>query len=1153
MASSDSKTFSLSDPQPSTPIPLFNAVPPTTLTPPTPSLPPTYHASSSSFFSHPVFTVSNIKTFVPETLTHDNYIIWKELMIPVFKSKGVYGHIDGTDLCPPPSHPNHAAWVQIDYQILSWIHATISTDILQMIIQPGKTLSAKEAWDAIHTSYQSQLAAKKMYVKQGFVSLQKQSGQSMFQYLQSVKKAADNMYGVGECLTDRDIVFQALAGLDAEYSVAKRTIPHRSPFPSFVELQSLLLIEESTLQRERSTSAFPFANSSAQQVLQTSVHSSGMGYPIHEAYYSGTQSRPDFYGMNRGRGSFYRGGRGHKRGGRGGRNLRGSFSHFDRGFYPGAPTNPGRGSSSFLNTAGHPSSSQHSSYGHHSPHFRGGSLPPLLPNPSMASLHVTACQLCDQLTHKARDCPLLIGTNIASMPSAPTALTATTFPIAPDSKWYIDSGADTHVSSTPGNLSHSSPYSGSEFIQVGNGQLLPVTHSGNIVLSSSSHSFKLNNVLVSPHLRKNLLSVHQFTKDNNCSVEFDSSGFSVKDIHSKNVLLRCNSAEGLYSVSSSSQRHPKILTTAVVSPDVWHLRLGHPSSASVTQLVRRGLILSNNKVPSSISCHACQLGKHTRLPFSDSLSTTSAPFELIHSDVWTSPVMSFTAFLRFSAYVSTQFGARIKAFQCDNGREYDNANFATYFQTNGIHLRSSCPSTPQQNGKAEWMNRTIINMVRSLLFQANLPSEFWVEALYVAIHLINILPCSRLHFSTPHEVLSGTVPSYNHLRPFGCACYPNLSATAAHKLAPRSSLCILLGYPSHHKGYRCLDLKTQKIILSRHVTFNETEFPYSPSMPSHSPSFFRTPFHLLDNTSPSPAMPPTNPNFPSPAMPSTSPTCPGPLSLGPPSHQTTTPTSPTPIAPTSLLPISASVVPSPVPPPAVSLSLFLPDLHSPSPSCGAAPLAFARSGSAPDASLSAASIGDCPGSDDCSVSAPAAAPSSFVPSASSAHVPQRTHSMVTHSQAGVRKLKILPSLLHTSTDLQEPRTFKQACNLPEWQRAMQEEFLALQRNHTWVLVSPPSGANIVGSKWVYRFKQRADGSIERYKARLVAQGYTQQPGIDYDETFSPVVKPVTIRTVLTLAISKSWPIHQLDVQNAFLNGYLFEPVYMSQPPGFVDP
>ncbi|GKV12842.1 hypothetical protein SLEP1_g23936 [Rubroshorea leprosula] len=90
---------------------------------------PTHHNTIPSIFSHPVFTVSNIKTFVPETLTHENYAIWKELMFPVFKSKGVYGHIDGTDPRPPPTSPNFEAWMQIDFQILSWIHAAISTEV----------------------------------------------------------------------------------------------------------------------------------------------------------------------------------------------------------------------------------------------------------------------------------------------------------------------------------------------------------------------------------------------------------------------------------------------------------------------------------------------------------------------------------------------------------------------------------------------------------------------------------------------------------------------------------------------------------------------------------------------------------------------------------------------------------------------------------------------------------------------------------------------------------------------------------------------------------------------------------------------------------------------------------------------------------------
>ena len=120
-----------------------------------------------------------------------------------------------------------------------------------------------------------------------------------------------------------------------------------------------------------------------------------------------------------------------------------------------------------------------------------------------------------------------------------------------------------------------------------------------------------------------------------------------------------------------------------------------------------------------------------------------------------------------------------------------------------------------------------------------------------------------------------------------------------------------------------------------------------------------------------------------------------------------------------------------------------------------------------------------------------------------------------------------------------------------WKQAMQEEIQALHDNGTWTLVPYHSSMNLVGSRWVYKIKRRADGSIERYKARLVARGFTQQEGIDYSETFSPVIKPTTVQLVLTIAISNGWSLHQLDVHNAFLNGILQEEVYMDQPPGFV--
>jgi histone deacetylase 1/2 len=117
---------------------------------------------------------------------------------------------------------------------------------------------------------------------------------------------------------------------------------------------------------------------------------------------------------------------------------------------------------------------------------------------------------------------------------------------------------------------------------------------------------------------------------------------------------------------------------------------------------------------------------------------------------------------------------------------------------------------------------------------------------------------------------------------------------------------------------------------------------------------------------------------------------------------------------------------------------------------------------------------------------------------------------------------------------------------------MDAEHQALVKNKTWRLVPPPKGKNIIGCKWVYKIKRKADGSVDRYKARLVAKGYKQQYGIDYEDTFSPMVKAATIQIILSVAITKGWSLRQLDVQNAFLHGVLEEEVYMHQPPGYID-
>jgi hypothetical protein len=164
--------------------------------------------------------------------------------------------------------------------------------------------------------------------------------------------------------------------------------------------------------------------------------------------------------------------------------------------------------------------------------------------------------------------------------------------------------------------------------------------------------------------------------------------------------------------------------------------------------------------------------------------------------------------------------------------------------------------------------------------------------------------------------------------------------------------------------------------------------------------------------------------------------------------------------------------------------------------------------------------------------------------------------MTTRSKDGISKKKTFhvqttkPKIDYLQT---EPPNIKIASQICEWTEAMQSEFDALQRQNTWSLVPPPPGQNIIGCRWVYKLKHNFDGSISRYKARLVAKGFHQQAGLDFDETFSPVVKPPTIRIVLSLAAQHQWSLRQLDISNAFLHGFLKEDVYMIQHPGFVDP
>lgn len=159
----------------------------------------------------------------------------------------------------------------------------------------------------------------------------------------------------------------------------------------------------------------------------------------------------------------------------------------------------------------------------------------------------------------------------------------------------------------------------------------------------------------------------------------------------------------------------------------------------------------------------------------------------------------------------------------------------------------------------------------------------------------------------------------------------------------------------------------------------------------------------------------------------------------------------------------------------------------------------------------------------------------------------RANNNITKKSTKFTLMAEIPMTLET-----EPNKVTEALKDKRWRKAMSAETDSHLREHTSDLVSPDPSYNLVGNKWVFRIKQNADGSLERFKARLVAKGFHQRSGINYHETFSPVIKPATIRIVLDVAVSDGLLLRQLDVNNSFLQGHLKEDVYMSQSIGFID-
>lgn len=231
------------------------------------------------------------------------------------------------------------------------------------------------------------------------------------------------------------------------------------------------------------------------------------------------------------------------------------------------------------------------------------------------------------------------------------------------------------------------------------------------------------------------------------------------------------------------------------------------------------------------------------------------PFQLLHCDVWTSPIISNSGFkfylvvmddfshftwtfplrrksdvlptiISFHVFVATQFCCPIVSLQTEKGREFDNHASHSFLPSLGIRLYLTCPYTSQQNGRAERALRTLNESMHTMLFHASALLTFWPDTLATATYLLNRRPCRARSNATPHDLLLGRSPDYSHLHVFGYLCYPNIADTVPHKLAPRSTPCIFLSYPVDTKGYRCYNPTTKRVLTSHHVCFDETVFPF---------------------------------------------------------------------------------------------------------------------------------------------------------------------------------------------------------------------------------------------------------------------------------------------------------------------------------------
>jgi hypothetical protein len=474
----------------------------------------------------------------------------------------------------------------------------------------------------------------------------------------------------------------------------------------------------------------------------------------------------------------------------------------------------------------------------------------------------------------------------------------------------------------------------------------------------------------------------------------------------------------------------------------------------------------------------------------------------------------------------TQYDACVKILRTDNGTEYVNKNFDEYLSSFGIVHQTTCPGTSEQNGLAERKNRHLLEVTRCLMMNMNVPKYLWAEAVMTASYLINRMPTRVLDYKTPIECLTGKTTYVVPPKVFGCVCFVRDHRPSTGKLDPRALKCIFVGYSGTQKGYKCWCPTEKRMFVSMDVTFreNETFYGESPDLTNVFPNLFTDDASVLrhETGEEGASIQVTSEDVIVGVIPRYVSNDNQEKNLAE-AHQ-----DPRQGEELELLgeePTDTEIITDQENPEGISV---VPDIdHAPSTS---------DTGNL----MSSYDDLDVP----IALRKPLRTTTGKLPSKFSSY-DMSNH--VSYSSIGPTYKAFIAALDST---IPIPHDWQEAKKYPQWRAAMLEEMSALDKNDTWELSTLPMGKKAVGCKWVFTIKHTPDGKIERYKARLVAKGYSQTYGVDYDETFAPVAKMNTIKTLISVAANQRWKLFQLDVKNAFLHGDLQEEVYMEIPPGF---